>query len=221
MTPLRQRMIEDMQARNLAPHTQRAYLQHVSQFARHFRKSPELLGPAEIHAFELHLARERKLAASSIRVAVAASTPFRRDVAIRIGDLPPPATPSGAAFDGLVGPWIEHVPGRRYRVSPLALSAGQDALATDGAAPVLGQSVLAAGCWALLWTGFLVVFPYSARVRVIYLFNEKVRGALSLWFLPAIMTLLPFLRRRMLLPFREELLADAHLTMLRDSEWYP
>ena len=72
MTPLRQRMIEDMQARNLAPHTQRAYLQHVSQFARHFRKSPELLGPTEIHAFQLYLARERKLAASSIRVAVAA-----------------------------------------------------------------------------------------------------------------------------------------------------
>src|SRR5271165_3424338 len=72
MTPLRQRMIQDMQARNLAPHTQRAYLQHVSQFARHFRKSPELLGPTEIHAFQLHLARERKLAASSIRVAVAA-----------------------------------------------------------------------------------------------------------------------------------------------------
>ena len=52
MTPLRQRMIEDMQARNLAPHTQSAYLQHVSQFARHFRKSPELLGPTEIRAFQ-------------------------------------------------------------------------------------------------------------------------------------------------------------------------
>ncbi len=42
MTPLRQRMIEDMQARNLAPHTQSTYLQYVAQFARHFRKSPEL-----------------------------------------------------------------------------------------------------------------------------------------------------------------------------------
>jgi integrase/recombinase XerD len=70
MTPLRQRMIEDMQARNLAPHTQRAYLQHVSQFARHFRKSPELLGPTEIRTFQLYLARDRKLAASSIRVAL-------------------------------------------------------------------------------------------------------------------------------------------------------
>jgi integrase/recombinase XerD len=72
MTRLRQRMIEDMQVRNLAPVTQRAYLQYVSQFARHFRKSPELLGPAEIRAFQLYLARDKKLAASSIGVAVAA-----------------------------------------------------------------------------------------------------------------------------------------------------
>ena len=53
--------------------------------------------------------------------------PFRRDVALRIGDLPPPAAPSGDAFDGLVGPWIEHFPGKRYRVSPLALNSGGDA----------------------------------------------------------------------------------------------
>ena len=53
MTSLRQRMIEDMQARNLAPHTQSTYLQYVSQFARHFRKSPELAGPTEIRAFQL------------------------------------------------------------------------------------------------------------------------------------------------------------------------
>ena len=48
MTPLRRRMIEDMQVRNLAPQTQRAYLIQVSLFARHFGKSPELLGPADI-----------------------------------------------------------------------------------------------------------------------------------------------------------------------------
>ena len=72
MTPLRQRMTEDMQLRNLGLHTQRAYLQHVSQFAGHFHRSPELLGPAEIRAFQLHLSRDRQLAASSVGVAVAA-----------------------------------------------------------------------------------------------------------------------------------------------------
>jgi site-specific recombinase XerD len=65
-------MTEDMQVRNLAPHTQRAYLQYVAQFASYFRKSPDLLGPAEIRAFLLYLTRDRRLAPSSVGVAVAA-----------------------------------------------------------------------------------------------------------------------------------------------------
>jgi integrase/recombinase XerD len=72
MTPLRQRMSEDMQVRNLAPHTQRSYLQQVSRFARHFGKSPALLGPDDIRAYQLHLTRDKRLSASSILVAVAA-----------------------------------------------------------------------------------------------------------------------------------------------------
>jgi integrase/recombinase XerD len=72
MTPLRHRMLEDMQIRNLAPHTQRAYVQQISQFARHFGKSPDLLGPADIRAYQIHLIQERHLSASSTLVAVAA-----------------------------------------------------------------------------------------------------------------------------------------------------
>jgi site-specific recombinase XerD len=72
MTPLRRRVIEEMQIRNLAPDTQRSYLQQISQFARYFRKSPELLGPDDIRAYQLHLTQERQLSASSILVAVAA-----------------------------------------------------------------------------------------------------------------------------------------------------
>ena len=95
------------------------------------------------------------------------------------------------------------------------------ARAADGARPVFGQAVLTGACWTLLWTAFLVVFPFSPRARALYLFNEKARGALSLWFLPMIMTLLPVLRRRMLLPFREQLLADAHLSVMKEGEFYP
>ena len=72
MTLLRQRMIEDMQVRNLAPHTQATYVLHVSLFARHFRKSPELLGPEEIRDYQLYLTNQRKLAPSSIVVTTAA-----------------------------------------------------------------------------------------------------------------------------------------------------
>jgi hypothetical protein len=45
-------MIEDMQIRNLTPLTQRAYVEHVVRFARHFRKSPEHPGPAEIRTYQ-------------------------------------------------------------------------------------------------------------------------------------------------------------------------
>lgn len=46
MTPLRRRMIGDMRARNLVPHTQRVCIQQVAQLARRFGRSPELLRPA-------------------------------------------------------------------------------------------------------------------------------------------------------------------------------
>jgi site-specific recombinase XerD len=72
MTALRQRMLEDMKIRNLALNTQASYLLQVSQFARHFGKSPEVLGPEDIRAYQLHLTQEKKLAPSSITSAVAA-----------------------------------------------------------------------------------------------------------------------------------------------------
>jgi len=40
-------MTEDMRVRNLALNTQTSYVQQVSLFARHFNKSPELLGPED------------------------------------------------------------------------------------------------------------------------------------------------------------------------------
>jgi integrase/recombinase XerD len=72
MTRLRQRMTEDMQVRNLAPNTQMSYVQQVSLFARHFNKSPELLGPEDIRAYQVYLTNERKLAPGSVLIAVAA-----------------------------------------------------------------------------------------------------------------------------------------------------
>ena len=65
MTPLRLRMINDMQIRNLSPHTQESYLLQVSQFARHFAKSPALLGPEDVRAYQVYLTNEKKLAPKS------------------------------------------------------------------------------------------------------------------------------------------------------------
>src|SRR5690349_16111921 len=72
MTPLRQRMLEDMQVRNLALNTQTCYVQQVSLFARHFNKSPELLGPEDIRSYQVYLTNEKKLATGTILIAVSA-----------------------------------------------------------------------------------------------------------------------------------------------------
>ena len=72
MTALRQRMLEDMQLRNLSPLTQRAYVEHVARFARHFGRSPAVLGSEEIRAYQLYLIHEKQLAPASLVIAVAA-----------------------------------------------------------------------------------------------------------------------------------------------------
>jgi integrase/recombinase XerD len=72
MTQLRLRMMEDMQVRNLSPHTQDSYLRQVSLFARHFEKSPDVLGPEDIRSYQIHLINDKKLAPKSVHVTVAA-----------------------------------------------------------------------------------------------------------------------------------------------------
>lgn len=72
MTPLRLRMIEDLQVRNLSENTQTSYLDQVSRFARHFGKSPEDLGPDDIRSYQVYLTKEKKLAPGSVLIAVSA-----------------------------------------------------------------------------------------------------------------------------------------------------
>ena len=72
MTPLRQRMIDDMQLRNLAPATQRNYIHYVAEFAKYFRLSPELLDLEAVRQYQLHLVNERKLSPQSVNQYVSA-----------------------------------------------------------------------------------------------------------------------------------------------------
>jgi site-specific recombinase XerD len=96
MTPLRQRMLQDMGIRNLAVNTQLAYVQQISAFARHFDCSPDALGPEQVRAYQVHLLEERKLAAGSLSV-VAAALRFLYKITLRRpwndDDIPMPKRP--------------------------------------------------------------------------------------------------------------------------------
>ena len=72
MTPLRQRMIEDMQLRNLAPKTQQHYIHYVADFAKYFGQSPEVLDAEAIRQYQLFLINERKLSPETINGCVSA-----------------------------------------------------------------------------------------------------------------------------------------------------
>jgi len=73
MTPLRQRMIDDMQLRNFSPQTQRSYLHYITGFANYYNTSPERLGLDEIRLYQLHLINQRKLSPDSVNCFVSAA----------------------------------------------------------------------------------------------------------------------------------------------------
>jgi integrase/recombinase XerD len=66
VTPLCQRMLDELQRRNYSTETARGYIHAIKQFAEYFRKSPEQLGGDEIRQFELHLLKEKKLAPGTV-----------------------------------------------------------------------------------------------------------------------------------------------------------
>jgi len=68
MTKLRQRMIEDLRLRNYSQHTIRSYTEAVADFARHFNKPPDQLGPEHVREYQLHLVHEKKLSWSTLQV---------------------------------------------------------------------------------------------------------------------------------------------------------
>ncbi len=55
MSPLRQGIPEALRVRNYAPKTQQAYIDHAARFARHFGRSPDLLGAEQIRRYQLYL----------------------------------------------------------------------------------------------------------------------------------------------------------------------
>ena len=73
MTPLRQRMTEDMQLRNLSTETQRAYLHYIAGLARFYQTSPDQLSLEEIREYQLYLINERRYAPETVNAFVSAA----------------------------------------------------------------------------------------------------------------------------------------------------
>jgi integrase/recombinase XerD len=78
MTPLRQRMLEDLQLRNYSPQTIHCYLRCVAAFAKHFGLSPEHLGPEQVRIYQLFLVQEKQVSWPSVVQTVCALRFFYR-----------------------------------------------------------------------------------------------------------------------------------------------
>lgn len=96
MTPLRQRMVEDLRIRGRAENTQRSYVEKIKHFAVHFGKSPEQLGPKEIRAYQVYLIEYKRNSKSQLTQFVAAARFLYREVLKKewaIASLPYPKKP--------------------------------------------------------------------------------------------------------------------------------
>jgi integrase/recombinase XerD len=69
-TPLRQKMIEDMQLNGLAARTQEAYLLAVRQLSKHYRRSPDQINEEELREYFLFLKNEKHAARSTCTLAL-------------------------------------------------------------------------------------------------------------------------------------------------------
>ena len=122
ITPLRQRMLEDMAIRRLAPGTQAFYVSAVAKFARHFGKSPDLLGYEEVRAYQLHLVRSGLNVGSVNRVVTALRFFYRVTMGLRDApDMIPlarrPEKLRAVLTPEEVARLIDAAPGMKYRAA--------------------------------------------------------------------------------------------------------
>jgi len=68
MTPLRTRMLEDMQLQGLSPKTQQAYIHSVKKLALHYHKSPDQVSEEELRQYFLYLTLEKKVSRSTATI---------------------------------------------------------------------------------------------------------------------------------------------------------
>lgn len=97
ITPLRQRMIDEMTLRGMSPRTHESYLGAVSGLAKYYRRSPDQLSIEEVRNYLLHLERDQKVSWSTLNIA-ASGLRFLYFKTLKwepaLMDIPPRKTPS-------------------------------------------------------------------------------------------------------------------------------
>ncbi|MFC6739818.1 HEAT repeat domain-containing protein [Methylobacterium tardum] len=86
-----------------------------------------------------------------------------------------------------------------------------DHLMQENFAPFMRWFTWSLAGWTAFWTAFLVLFPYSRTIQAVFFWNAQARSAMSLWFVPLLLLIMPPLRRRLLIPFRADLIAAARI----------
>ena len=92
MTPLRQRMLDDMRLAGFAQRTRDVYIQAVRRLAAHYKRSPDLLSEEEVRTYLLHLRDERGVARGTFKTNHAASASSMRVRSIATGPYSPKKT---------------------------------------------------------------------------------------------------------------------------------
>lgn len=126
MKPLRQRMIQDMKLKNLAPGTQVHYIHHVEGLAKYYMINPAELDIEDIRNYLLYLLEERKLSAEAVNQCVSAlkffylttlEMPWTGEYFPRAKR--PTRLPVILSQEELLS-FFDHIPGLRFRTALMA-----------------------------------------------------------------------------------------------------
>jgi len=88
MTELRERMLEDLKLHGLAKSTQNLYVRAVQQLAKYCRKPPDQITEEELRQYFLYLTQVKKIAPSTLTVAICGVRFFSRRTSGRCMNIP-------------------------------------------------------------------------------------------------------------------------------------
>ncbi len=122
ISPLRQRMIDDMTARRFSEATRKDYVRHVRNFAAFLGRSPDAATSEDLRRFQLHMAQQR-IGAATVNAAVAALRFFckvtleRPDLVRHLTTVQEPRKAPVVLSHDEVARLLEAAPGLKYKAA--------------------------------------------------------------------------------------------------------